>query len=160
MPKARPAIERFWEKVKKTDSCWLWTASASSGKSTRNFKNNYGHFRVGSKLVAAHRFSWELHNGPIPEDKCVLHKCDNPPCVNPSHLFLGTKKDNSLDMLMKKRLPVGEYHHKAKLLNRDILFIKKEVNSGVKQVSLAHEFNVNRSTINNVVKGRRRKTFK
>lgn len=91
-----PIGQRFWANVDKTlghgpqGTCWVWTACAIKG---------YGYI----SRTLAHRVSWEIHNSPIPEGLCVLHKCDNPPCVNPEHLFLGTKKDNILDAVAKGR---------------------------------------------------------
>lgn len=91
--------DRFFKHVNKTDSCWLWTAS-------KNHKG-YGQFGIGSrkniKMVKAHRASWILHNGEIPEGLFVLHTCDIRHCVNPAHLFLGTNADNMCDMISKGR---------------------------------------------------------
>lgn len=91
-------IARFWAKVKfriMPDQCWEWAAS--------KFKNDYGKFRHSGKTLYTHRVSWELTNGAIPDGLCVLHECDNPACVNPSHLFLGTQLDNIRDRHNKKR---------------------------------------------------------
>src|SRR3990167_1003780 len=89
----------FLNKVNKTENCWLWTGACDTF--------GYGHFGKlcppKVKMVKAHRFSYELHKGKIPEGMCVLHSCDTPPCVNPKHLWLGTKKDNMIDMIKKKR---------------------------------------------------------
>ena len=92
-----PVSERFFSfvSVGSADACWPWTG--------RKFENGYGQFKLGSKCRKASRVSWELHNGPIPEGKYVLHRCDNPPCVNPTHLFLGTHKENMSDMVAKGR---------------------------------------------------------
>jgi hypothetical protein len=89
--------ERFWSRVRKSDGCWEFVSGASKG---------YGYLNIGRRdeqEVLAHRYSWELHNGPIPDGLLVLHRCDNPPCVRPDHLFLGTKKDNADDMVRKGR---------------------------------------------------------
>lgn len=99
-------IDRFLAKVKKTDSCWLWTASSNG--------HGYGQFAVSRRLgkpLAAHRVSFVIHVGPIPKGMFVLHRCDIPACVNPQHLFLGNQKDNMQDRIAKGRQPKG-YKHK------------------------------------------------
>ncbi len=107
MPHERqPLAVRFWKKVNKTETCWLWTG-AQMGKGWET-KAGYGLIRVDAPArgtIPAHRASWEIHNGPIPAGQLVLHKCDVHPCVNPAHLFLGTHTDNTQDMLAKKRWP-------------------------------------------------------
>jgi len=87
--------ERFWAKVRKTKKCWLWTAATN--------EKGYGIFGVRKFTDKAPRISWRLTRGPIPEKLFVLHHCDNPLCVNPDHLFLGTNNDNVRDMFNKKR---------------------------------------------------------
>ncbi len=89
--------ERFWGKIRKTRGCWIWIGSTNP--------NGYGQLRVTKrKLVLAHRFSYELHKGRIPKRRFVLHKCDNPPCVKPTHLKLGNNSDNMKDASRKGRL--------------------------------------------------------
>ena len=90
--------ERFWSKVRKTDTCWIWTAGLQGS-------NGYGYFRISEQdgNVVAHRYSYELSNGLIPSGMLVCHTCDNPQCVNPNHLWLGSHKDNSCDAVNKKR---------------------------------------------------------
>jgi len=94
MPDVAP---RFWAKVAKSDGCWLWTGARAS--------NGYGSFRFADRpcATAAHRAAWELACGPIPHGMHVLHRCDNPPCVNPAHLFLGTHLENVRDREAKGR---------------------------------------------------------
>lgn len=97
-------VSRFWEKVFKTETCWLWTGWRHKG---------YGVISINQDPVRAHRFSWELHNGPIPVgdvEICVLHHCDNPTCVRPDHLFLGTDADNAKDCIEKGRNSRGPEH--------------------------------------------------
>lgn len=93
---------RFWCHVKKTDSCWLWIRGTN--------KRGYGQFNSGVtkgyKNTRAHRYSWELVNGVIPEDLQVLHKCHNPKCVNPEHLYLGTHRQNMDDRIRRNRYGV------------------------------------------------------
>lgn len=91
-------VERFWMKVRKTKRCWLWSGA----------EHDFGYGRLnkpgrGNGYIHAHRFAWTLAYGSIPNDMCVCHRCDNPRCVRPSHLFLGTLSDNTLDMIAKGR---------------------------------------------------------
>lgn len=90
-------IERFVQKIAKTETCWLWTGCIH--------RLGYGHFRVGRKLVSAHRFAYSAFVGPIPEGAVVCHACDVRHCVNPEHLWLGTQQDNVRDMWAKGRAP-------------------------------------------------------
>ena len=93
-------IGRFWRYVRKTEYCWIWTGSKNSSG-----PYGYGELYVRGKKVKAHRFSWEIHNGPIPSGLYACHHCDNPPCVRPDHLFIGTQRDNALDCERKNRFP-------------------------------------------------------
>ncbi len=106
-PTASPPVYRFWARVDKEGPihpvlktrCWMWKAKD---------KGDYGHIKVRGLLTAAHRYSWFIHRGPIPDELHVLHHCDNPSCTNPDHLFVGTQADNVADMDSKdRRVRVG-----------------------------------------------------
>ncbi len=90
-----PPMDRLMGKVSIGDSCWEWTGAKESA--------GYGRIKNAGRTMSAHRVSWELHNGPIPAGMLVCHRCDNPPCVRPSHLFLGTQADNAIDRERKSR---------------------------------------------------------
>lgn len=103
------------------DQCWEWTGSCN--------KHGYGRYAEEGSHVLAHRKSFELFVGPIPEGMQVLHRCDNPPCINPFHLFLGTHRDNMADMFAKgrgRRL-AGEENPNSKLKYRDVLEIRSSI---------------------------------
>jgi hypothetical protein len=98
--KPRPIAERFWPKVDRNgpNGCWVWTGSLGA--------KGYGRIGSGARgapTLLAHRVAWGFKHGPIPDGLFVCHKCDNPPCVNPEHLFLGTNRDNILDCMSKGR---------------------------------------------------------
>ena len=88
---------RFWKYVNKTDHCWLWIGGLRNGYGIINEGGKFGNAKY------AHRISWQIHNGVIPDGMDILHRCDNPPCVNPKHLFVGTHQDNMRDAKIKGR---------------------------------------------------------
>jgi hypothetical protein len=143
---------RFWSKVdiRGQDECWNWIASCGSHK--------YGQMMVNGKEDLAHRISWLLTYGENPAHLDVLHKCDNPPCVNPLHLFLGTAKDNAIDMVRKGRqncAPLrGEQVSNSKLTTKKVKEIRDRLAKGHKLSDIAKSFGVSYYTIWDVRKGR------
>ena len=140
--------ERFEMKVNKEttpEGCWLWTACTTPA--------GYGQIRVNGKSTQAHRIAWELANGPIPPGLDVLHHCDNPPCVNPKHLFLGTDVENQQDCVEKGRHNpnCGEDRPNAKL---SIIAVQEIRESKLSAYKLATKFSVSRSAIRAVLDGR------
>ena len=134
------ARERFFEKVERdaTTDCWNWTGTIDRG--------GYGKLKVDGKMERAHRFSFHTFNGAIPSGNVVLHKCDNPRCVNPSHLSVGTHADNVTDMFAKGRQPkrIGKNNGRAKLTDDDVRAIRK---SSLTQSDLAARYGIARSQI-------------
>jgi HNH endonuclease len=142
-------VERnFWSKVRKTSTCWVWVACKHSF--------GYGVFRCKTVLYRAHRISWEWEKGKIPRDKCVLHKCDNPACVRPSHLFLGTKLENTQDMIRKGRDvqdPARGEDCARKLTWRRVRSIRRKYATGeFTQAELAQEFGVSQPMVGYIVR--------
>lgn len=112
-------VVRFWAKVEKTEGCWLWTGAVRG--------TGYGNVSLGGRgrgLQAAHRVSWELHNGPILDGLCVLHACDVRNCVRPDHLFLGTILDNNRDAKAKGRNNRGERVPSHKLSTAEAIAVR------------------------------------
>lgn len=154
-------------RVGSADECWLW----QRGKD----KFGYGSWTLNGKQVDAHRVAYELRNGPIPDGLCVLHRCDNPPCCNPAHLFLGTRGDNNRDRHQKGRnakqrdLPTGddhwskrqpekiqrgEEHSGAKLTEVQVIEIRAAAEAGGAVEDLATRFGVTAVMIHRITTGR------
>lgn len=151
----RPIIERFWEKVARAapNECWEWSGCRSP--------KNYGLMSVGSKTDGsrhtrfAHRISYELHYGPIPAGMSVCHKCDNPPCVNPAHLFLGSHQVNMHDMTQKGRATKGNKNPQARLTADQVRAIRAQAEDGDTHAEIAARFSINRSTVSMIVNRKR-----
>ena len=139
---------RFWEKVKKGPSCWEWTANKD--------KKGYGRIAATSavKNLKAHRVSYELHNGPIPPGLSVLHTCDNPGCVRPDHLFLGTNADNMKDMINKGRGRRGERNPNSRLTAAAVKDIRESTMRGESLRNIAARLRVSPSAVHSVAKER------
>lgn len=149
-------IARFWGHVDKEHSdffyngsrCWEWTANIPP-------TSGYGLVKLNKKERLVHRVAYEITFGEIGDDLLVLHHCDNRPCVNPDHLFLGTQKDNVADMMQKGRKPLGEEHANSKLSAAQVFEIRKRYRrfgiGGDTTVTLAKEFGVSAKTISNIV---------
>jgi hypothetical protein len=133
-------------KVEKTEGCWLWTGSVSP--------DGYGRMWRNRKLIGAHRLSWELHNGPVPDGLQVLHNCpggDNRACVNPAHLFLGTNADK----IAKGRQPRGEDFATSRLNEASVRDIRAEYAAGkATRKELAAKYGVAHGTIHAITEGR------
>jgi len=135
----------FWSKVdvKESNECWNYKAGTSG--------DGYGYFWTGSKQLRAHRHSWSITKGTIPEGKLCLHKCDNRKCVNPKHLYIGTQSDNIYDREKRNgfnRIIINE----PRLTRKDVVLIKELSNKGKTQIELAKVFKVCPTTIYGAIK--------
>jgi len=137
----------FWKKfaVGAENECWEWQAG--------RIPTGYGHFWMNGRHEMAHRVSYFLHKGKFRERLLIMHKCDNPPCVNPNHLVTGTSSDNMLDSILKGRKPTGEDAPRPvyKLKNSDVVEIRSLGAGGATHSSLAQKFNVSKSLITNIL---------
>lgn len=142
--------DRFWMKVDKSggpDACWPWMGA-------RVPAGGYGRF-LAERLIAAHRYSWILHNGPIESSEIdVMHTCDNPPCCNPKHLRAVTTQENMADAYRKRRHVHGERNWSAKLTEADVREIRRLRAEGVSCSVLAARYGVQPSHLSNVASGR------
>lgn len=151
-------IARFWARVGKTDTCWLWTGyCVPGGYGSLYIKNNRtpDDTRWRAWMMSAHRVSYLLHYGEIPDDKGVLHRCDNRACVNPEHLWLGNNADNVRDMTDKGRWARGRQgvlHVGAKLSEEDVFAIRAEHRRLIND--LAARYGVTRQLIRQIFVGR------
>lgn len=161
----RPAVERFWSKVFKTLTCWLWTA----GRFQKPGQQPYGAFAVNHQNRPAHRYAWELVGPPIPPGHGIYHICDVSLCVRNDdegwyevggkllprrgHLFMGTQADNMADMVQKGRSLSGARSPRgiARLTVADVLEIRRLRNTGVSQVTLGSMFGVSPNHVSGII---------
>lgn len=151
-----PVGDRFWDRVAKSDEpdgCWEWQATRSA--------SGYGHIWFNGRHHGTHRIAWMLTHGPIPDGSVVRHVvCDNPPCVRPDHLAIGTVADNYADMVAHNRQPKvrrlegirrGERHPSARLTAHDVRAIRIDASWGVRQSLLARQYGVTQQAIYRIV---------
>ena len=138
--------DRFDAKAAKSDGCWKWTGVKNPA--------GYGLINPGGRAPPwlAHRVSWTIHVGPIPSGMCVLHRCDNPECTNPEHLFIGDYAANAADKVSKGRQHRGETSPSHKLVASQVIFIRGMYADGqVTQQDLADAFGVQRTAISDII---------
>lgn len=154
--KAKPLLERFWKRVHKTDTCWLWT-----GATTRGYGQIAPDYNAVKKhMIYVHRLSWETFNGAIPPGMLVCHNCpggDNPLCVNPDHLWLGTLRQNLADMVSKCGQARGEKNRHAKLTREQVRGIIERYNkqrTNVNRFAIARDFGISENHVYRLAAGR------
>lgn len=147
-------VDTFWDRVEKGPDCWLWLGAKSTW--------GYGMIKIDGKMRHAHRLSWEIHNGPIPEGLMVCHHCDVRDCVNPKHLFLGTAADNVHDMDAKGRrgrghrvrvTHRGENHQAAKLSDAEFAAIQEALVTGEPKRAIARRFGISHTYVQKIARG-------
>lgn len=144
-----PLADRFWHRVAKIPfhECWEWSGTPMTV--------GYGYIAdENGRDSYAHRVSWRLHHGDIPAGMCVLHRCDNRMCVNPDHLFLGTRTENQADAANKGRMPHGEKHWNSVLTQDQALDIIDRIADGIPCSRIAKHLGVSRYAVANLANGK------
>lgn len=139
--------DKFWQKIDRTGECWIWKRG--------RFKSGYGKVGYGCKQLRSHRIAFALSNGNIPDGLNVLHTCDNPPCCNPAHLWLGTDKDNAADCTAKNRRNplMGSDNPVSKLSESVVLKMRKYHTNDTSYAELGRRFGVSRDAARKAVIG-------
>lgn len=139
--------ERFHQhyKINQENNCWEWIKPLD--------KHGYGEIWVHTRKFKSHRYSYILHNGEIPLDRIICHRCGNKICVNPEHLYAGTYKDNVADAIRMREIPIGEDNYLAKLTNSQVKEIKIKLSQGSRNCDLANEYKVNKNRISAIKTG-------
>ena len=142
---------RFWSKVNKGPKCWMWIGGVSS--------SGYGTSYIPPNSMSSHRVSWTIKYGSIPKGMFICHRCDNKLCVRPSHLFLGTQKDNMIDASEKKRLgkAKGQTHGRSKLTEKQVKHIR--IDHRFHRI-IALEYNINKDAVGKIKRKERWKHIK
>jgi predicted XRE-type DNA-binding protein len=141
---ARNRPEDFWRRVTRSELCREWQGPRD--------RKGYGLTTWRGRSAHTHRLAWELTYGPVPPGMCVLHRCDNPPCCEPTHLFLGTRADNAADAMTKGRHTRGEMVGTAKLTTAKVFAVRSFVRAGYPQMEVANLFGCNTSTISRIAR--------
>lgn len=149
--RSTPLVDRFWNRVEKTDSCWIWNGPTA--------RSGYGQIRSeggrNGVTLYTHRLSYEMHIGPIPAGQVVMHACDNRRCVNPAHLSLGSHTDNHADMERKRRHAFGERTGSSILTDADVRTMRALYAAGHSQAKLSDQFGIDRSQVSRIVRRER-----
>jgi hypothetical protein len=135
---------RFWNRVRVTDGCWLWTGAPNTG--------GYGQVCINWEVRLVHAVAFEEFYGPIPAGLCVLHHCDNPPCVRPDHLWLGTKAENNADRDAKGRTARGIRSGMHKVTEQDVVAIRQMYAAGLHQGEIAIRFGMSRTGVGEIIR--------
>ena len=142
----RPAEDRFWELVDQSGDCWVWMGATDQA----------GYGRFGStphRMERAHRFAYETEVGPIPPGMFVMHRCDNPPCVRPSHLAVGTALDNNRDATQKLRNARGDRHGRKRIDSATAALIRSSRAAGRPLAEVAATYGVSEATVSRIAHG-------
>jgi hypothetical protein len=150
MDRSAEVVTRFWQNVRipcQPEECWEWAGYRQP--------NGYGVLNIGTRHFPAHRLSLAIHGAPVPDGLDTCHTCDNRGCVNPHHLYAGTRRQNMADCSERGRhnKPKGAAHWAAKLTDADVRIIRRRHVEGERQTTLAREFGVHPATVSRIVRG-------